>query len=144
MEHKQQGKWIPELVDCFNPRIPVSLEALLTTSYLSSSASLFCFHRCLWCVWGQLWLVKWNIQFLGIFQTVPKAGFCLTLHSTLLSAVAMSCHPWSRGIIPHQSCCKSPIPASPLSGYWPSAGLPHPLWCGIRSGSTSIEVTTSY
>lgn len=81
-------------------------------------------------------LVKWNIPFLDIVQTVLKAGFCPTLHSSLLSTAAKSRHPWSHGIIPHQGCCKSPPNTTALSSFWTSAGLTRPLRCGVRSGST--------
>lgn len=33
-----------------------------------------------------------NIPFLDIFQTVLKAGFCLSLYSSLLSTAATVCH----------------------------------------------------
>lgn len=86
---------------------------------------------------------KWNIPFLDIYQTGLKAGFCLTLHSSLLSTAAMSCHPRSRGIIPHQGSCKSPRHAAALSSFRASAGLTRPLWCEARSGSASTK-TSSY
>lgn len=135
------GKWISELAVRFNPWFPVSLEAfvdllLSTRMTLPSDGSVDAFlaefpkstavapPAASGAFKAQPRSGKWNIPFhLDIYQIGLKAGFCLTLHSSLLSTAAMSCHPRSRGIIPHQGSCKSPRHAAALSSFRASAGL---------------------